>query len=63
MIINLWLAFWLRQNYIHHDDHDVFAASPLFAKSDMIVKRMKRTKRIGTDFDSPSALPYPPQAE
>ncbi|MBK9488518.1 MAG: hypothetical protein IPO07_06830 [Haliscomenobacter sp.] len=29
----------------------------------MIVKRMKRTKRIGTDFDSPSARPYPPQAE
>ncbi|WP_421797831.1 hypothetical protein [Haliscomenobacter sp.] len=24
---------------------------------------MKRTKRIKTDFDSPSARPYPPQAE
>ncbi|AEE49362.1 hypothetical protein Halhy_1468 [Haliscomenobacter hydrossis DSM 1100] len=35
----------------------------LFNQSDMIVKRMKRTKRIGTDFDSPSARPYPPQAE
>ncbi|WP_373553783.1 hypothetical protein [Haliscomenobacter sp.] len=23
---------------------------------------MKRTKRIGTDFGSPSAHPYPPQA-
>jgi len=28
-----------------------------------MVKRMKRTKRIGTDFASPSAHPYPPQAE
>jgi len=27
-----------------------------------MVKRMKRTKRIGTDFASPSAHPYPPQA-
>jgi hypothetical protein len=26
-------------------------------------KRMERTKRMGTDFDSPSARPYPPQAE
>lgn len=24
---------------------------------------MERTKRTGTDFDSPSAHPYPPQAE
>jgi hypothetical protein len=40
-----------------------FEASPLFAKSDMIVKRMKRIERIETDFDSPSARLYPPQAE
>jgi hypothetical protein len=40
-----------------------FEASPLFAKSDAIGKRMKRTKRMRTDFDSPSARPYPPQAE
>jgi hypothetical protein len=41
----------------------LFEASPLFAKSDMIGKRMKRTERIKTDFDSPSARLYPPQAE
>ena len=35
----------------------------LLHQSDMIVKRMERTKRIGTDFDSPSARPSPPQAE
>ena len=28
-----------------------------------MVKRMERTKRIGTDFGSPWAHPYPPQAE
>jgi hypothetical protein len=27
-----------------------------------MVKRIKRTKRIGTDFASPSAHPHPPQA-
>ena len=32
-------------------------------QSDMIVKRMKRIERIETDSDSPSARPYPPQAE
>jgi hypothetical protein len=37
--------------------------SLLLAKSGMIVKRIERTKRIGTDFDSPSARPYPMQAE
>ena len=29
-----------------------FEASPLFAKSDRMAKRMKRTKRIKTDFYS-----------
>ena len=41
----------------------LFEASPLFAKSDRIEKRIKRTERIGTDLDSPSARPYPPKAE
>jgi len=41
----------------------ILEASPLFAKSDRMAKRMKRMERMGTDFDSPSARPYPPQAE
>jgi hypothetical protein len=54
--------------FIHHDDHDVLAlraveASPLFAKSDAMGKRMTRIERIRTDFDSPSVRPFPPAAE
>ncbi len=41
----------------------VFEASPLFCKSDMIGKRMKRIERMRTDFDSPLARLFPPQAE
>ena len=37
-------------------------ASPLFAKSGMIATRMPRMPRIRTDFDSPSARPFPPQS-
>ena len=42
-----------------HDDHDV-EASPLFAKSGRMATRMPR---IRTDFDSPSARPFPPATE
>ena len=41
----------------------LFEASPLFTKSDMIGKRMTRMTRMRTDFDSPLARPFPPQAE
>jgi len=43
------------------EDHPKFREN--FANSDRIVKRMKRIERIITDFDSPSAHLYPPQAE
>jgi hypothetical protein len=43
------------------EDHPKFREN--FANSDRIVKRMKRIERIITDFDSPSAHFYPPQAE
>jgi hypothetical protein len=52
------VANWLKI----HDEHELRALTPS-AQSDRIEKRMKRIERMKTDFDSPSARPYPPQAE
>jgi hypothetical protein len=41
----------------------LYEASPFFAKSGRIGKRIERIERMKTDFDSPSARPNPPQAE
>jgi hypothetical protein len=40
----------------------LFEASPLFAKSDAIGKRIKRTKRMKTDFFPPAADSDEPKA-